>query len=48
LVKSSESYSWRGFEGSLVKVVSVNFFCFMKAVKKALLGMRFSGCNQVG
>ena len=39
----------RGFEGSLLKAVSVNFFRLMKeAKKKEMLGVRQSGCNPMG
>jgi hypothetical protein len=38
----------QGFDRSLLKVVSVNFFCLMNKQKKALLGLRQSSCYQVG
>jgi hypothetical protein len=38
----------KGFAESLMKRVSSNFFCCMKMQKKALLGLRFFGCNQMG
>ena len=38
----------KGIFRSLVKRVSLNFFHFMKALKKALLGMWQLGCNSMG
>ncbi len=37
-----------GFGGSLVKVISVNFFCLMNKQKKVLLGLRQFSCNPLG
>jgi hypothetical protein len=38
LVKSCRIQWCKGFEGSLPKMVSVNFFCFMKSSKKSGAG----------
>jgi hypothetical protein len=40
LVESSQALSVIEFEESLVKPVSLNFFCTWESSKKALLGMR--------
>jgi hypothetical protein len=48
LVKCPESLATIGFEESLVKSVSLNFFCIMKVLKKEMLGLRKSGRNSVG
>jgi len=48
LVKSSVTLYSIGFDQSLVKSVSLNFFCIWKSLKKALLGLwQFVG-NSVG
>jgi hypothetical protein len=48
LVKTSGSLAAIGFEESLVKSVSLNFFCIMKVFKKALLGLRKFGYSSLG
>jgi hypothetical protein len=48
LVKSSATLYCIGFAQSLVKRVSLNFFCKWKSLKKALLGLWQLGGNSVG
>jgi hypothetical protein len=48
LVEIAEMRVEQGIDRSLLKVVSVNFFCLMKEQKKALLGLRQFSCYQVG
>ena len=46
LVKTSVTLTGQGFDESLVKAVSLNFFCKWKSLKKALLGLwEFSSCQ---
>ena len=48
LAKSFESQNSRGFEGSLQKLVSVNFFDLNRMTKKTVLGLRLSIRNWLG
>ncbi len=48
LVESSIIIAGWGFGESLVKVVSLNFFCKWESLKKALLGLRQFSCNKMG
>jgi hypothetical protein len=44
LAKSSVSFTRYVFDESLVKFVSLNFFCIWKSLKKALLGLWKFSC----
>lgn len=48
LVKSGKMQLLRGFQRSVVKVVSQHFFCSMRSLKKAMLGLRHFGCYALG
>jgi len=48
LVKTSVTLAGQGFDESLVKTVSLIFFCKWKSLKKALLGLWEFSSYQMG